>query len=324
MGSIKGIACVFLLVSLIFIALPASLSAQNTAAPTTLSAELSRLQAVAVNSARSTTDRLSAFLLMGRLNQLSGDSEAALKAYEGALVLAPDNGRALVTMAQFLISIGEHERADAALSALLARERERSITVQGQYLGALLAAFRSGNTRHLAAQADDPDFAAYRSGIYYTLWRITGVASWERRLVTEFPQSPEAKIASGDVRFPATPLWFLFNGRSDFNFADAASHPAESQAQVQPSPPTAPARQPAPAGNAQASSGRLLQAGLFTQEANASALAQRLRSSGFQPLIVPRQLNGRNHFAVCVHSGADVNAMLARLKSAGFDAFPLP
>jgi len=314
MGSIKGIACVFLLVPLILIVLPPlPLSAQNAVAPTTLSAELTRLEAVASSRTRNIDDRVNAFLALGNLYQLSGDSGSALKAYEGALTLSPNDGKALVAMAQFLISIGEHDKADAALSALLSRERDPSLAIQGQYLGALLSAFRSGNTRHLIAQADDPNFAAYHSGIYYTLWRITGLPLWEHRLVTEFPQSPEAKIALGDVRFPSTPLWLLFHGRAGVNVRDAAP---QTQAQTQLSQPAVPARE--------ANTGRLLQAGLFTQEANASALAQRLRSAGFEPLIIQRQVNGRNHFAVCVNSGTDVNAMLARLKSSGFDAFPLP
>ncbi|MCL2233834.1 MAG: SPOR domain-containing protein [Treponema sp.] len=291
MGLIKklGAVSVFFLIAL------SPLLSQNAVS---LASELFRLETLAsgaaVNAAVPTAqERHSAFLALARLHRLSGNREAALRAYEGALALFPDDGQTLLEQGRFLISVGEHERAAIALSALLGRERERQLMLQGRYLNAQLQAFRFGSTAYLAALAGDPDFAGYRSGIYYTLWRLTGNAAYRNRLVTNFPQSPEARIAAGTVQFAATPLWLLFPGRDSIVLSEPSAAPP---------------------------SGRFLQAGLFSREANATGFAEQLRRAGFEPQIVRR---GSDRWAVGVNGGSDTNGMIRRLRQAGFEAFPI-
>jgi len=284
-----------------------------------LEAEIARLEKISSGvaagaAAPSPLDRYNAFLALARLNQLSGNHETALKAYEGALALFPNDGRVLLEQGRFLISVGEYERAGAALSALLNRERDRELMIQGRYLAALLMAFGSGDTRYLAAMAEEQDFGEYHSGIYYTLWRLTGLASYRDRLVAEFPQSPEAKIIGGTVNFAAIPLWLLFPGRDSI----ALAVPAPSPAAATPAAATPTATPPAAA-----QAGRLLQIGLFGREENAVALGEQLRRVGFEPQIIQRQVSGTDRWAVCVNGGSDMNAMIKRLKDAGFEAFPI-
>ena len=302
MGSIKraAAACVFFLFML------SPLFGQVVS----LAAELFRLETLASGTgvdAPSARDRHDAFLTLARLHQLSGNHQAALRAYEGALTLFPDDGQALLEQARFLISVGEHERAAAALAALLGRERERELLIRGHYLNAKLQAFRFGDTRYLSALALDADFAGYRSGIYYTLWRLTGYTAYKTRLTSEFPHSPEAGIISGSVNFAVSPLWLLFPGRDSIILGEApvAMPPAN--------PPALNPTGPAP-------SGRFLQAGLFCREANAQGLAEQIRRAGFEPSIVPRG----ERWAVGVYSGADVNGTIRRLREAGFESFPSP
>ena len=277
------------------------LFAQNAS----ITAEISRLETL---SATAGAERLNAFLNLARLQQLSGNPEAALNVYERALAVFPGNGRLLMEKGRLLISIGEYDKASAAVSALLTRDQSREIMREGRHLLAQLEAFRSGNTQILASLAEDPDFLEFRSGILFTLWRLTGLPSWETRLITEFPQSPEAQIiAAGNVvSFAVTPLWLLFPGRES----------------IQLSPPAAgaPAATPAPAP---ALPGVLLQTGLFSSEANAQSLAEQLRRAGFQPQISRRQQGGADRWAVLVPGGADMNATMQRLRNAGFESFPV-
>ena len=303
MGSIKKliVLCGFFL----FIIFP--LFSQNQASAVSLAAEIFRLETIASGSAAnspvaSRQDRRDAFMALARLHLLSGDRQAALSAYEGALALFPNDGRALLEHGRSLISVGEYERAYAAIRILLSGEPERALLIQGRHLSAQLEAFRSGNTQYLAALAIDPDFAEFHSGIYYTLWRLTGLASYQARLAAEFPRSPEAGIASGTVSLAATPLWLLFPGRDSIVLSPPTPIPAAE------APPAA-----APAG-------RFLQAGLFGREANARGFADQLRRAGFEPRIIQRTAD---RWAVGVNSGADVNAMLRRLREAGFEAFPV-
>ena len=304
MGSIKRLTavCGFSL----FMLLPLFGQAHTVS----LAAEIFRLETLAsgaaVNSpAASPRERHSAFLSLARLHRLSGNPQAALSAYESALALFPDDGVALLEQGRFLVSVGEYERAYAAISALLAGERERELLIRGRYLRAQLRAFHSGNTGYLAALAEDSDFAEFRSGIYYTLWRLTGLSSYRTRLTTEFPQSPEAKIAAGSVSFAATPLWLLFPGRDSIVLEPSLSPAA------------------APVSAAAENAGRFLQAGIFSREANAHGFAAQLRQAGFEPQIVRRQVGGDERWAVGVNGGDNTNAMIRRLREAGFEAFPV-
>jgi len=273
-----------------------------------LASEIFRLETLASGApgnspAPSRQERHDAFLALARLHRLSGNPQAAISAYERALALFPNDGQALLEQGRFLVSVGEYERADAAISALLNGERERDLVIRGRHLHAQLHAFHSGNTRYMAALAEDSDFVEFHSGIYYTLWRLTGLASYRNRLIAEFPQSPEAKIATGSVNFAATPLWLLFPGRDSIVLEPFVN------------PPALPAAAEPP--------GRLLQAGLFSREANAQSFADQLRRAGFEPRIVRRQTGSDERWVVGVNGGSNENAMIRRLRDAGFEAFPV-
>jgi hypothetical protein len=70
-------------------------------------------------------------------------------------------------------------------------------------------------------------------------------------------------------------------------------------------------------------SGTLLQTGLFSQEANARALSDRLKKAGFDYEIIRRQVNNADYWAVTVPAGSDMNATIKKLKDSGFESFPL-
>ena len=309
----------FLFLFLLFFAI-SPLFAQNEAPKSnppgavSLAAELNRLETLASGAVAGTgaQDRYNAFLALARLHQLSGNHEFALKALDGALAISPDDGRALFEYARFHISMGEYEKAGMALSALLGKDREKELFIQGQCLAAQLEVFR-GNTGALVALVQDPEFAGYLSGIYYTLWKLTGLASYRTSLTSEFPQSPEAKIAAGSVDFAPTPLWLLFPGRDSIALANLTPAPqAHSPAPVVSQPAQAPV------------SPFVLQTGLFSREENALALAERLKKTGFEPQINKRQVNGNDRWAVYVPGGMDMNAEIKKLKDAGFESFPAP
>ena len=308
-----------------------------------LAAETSRLEKIAfgvngnIHAGAASTERYNAFLDLARLYLLSGNPEAALQAYTELLTVFPGDYRALLRQARLLLSLGEYEKAGAALNAVLSQSQDRDFIIQGQYLGALLEAFSSGNTGNLAILADDPDFAEYRSGMYYTLWKLSGLSSWKDRLTAEFPQSPEAKIAAGGIDSAPTPLWLLFPGRDSLALAPAqaapspvsAPAPAASSSGIIPAASIIPSIPAAPQDNGKsggpveaAVQTRVLQTGLFGKEENARALAEKIRKAGFESQIVKRQVNGNDYWAVYVPCGNDENVTIKKLKDAGFESFP--
>jgi len=82
---------------------------------------------------------------------------------------------------------------------------------------------------------------------------------------------------------------------------------------------------PAPATTAPsvAINATVLQAGLFSREENARALSEKINKAGFQSVVQSKQQNGGNYWAVYVPVGADMNAMIKKLKDAGFESFPV-
>ncbi|MDR0497300.1 MAG: SPOR domain-containing protein [Treponema sp.] len=298
-----------------------------------LATEITRLER-ASNASGVTPERYNAFLGLAHLNQLSGNSEAALKTYERALAVFPADGRLLLEQGRLFISLGEFDKAAATAAALLSQGKE---ILSGRYLLALTEAFRSGNTALLAALADDPEFSAYHSGICYTLWKLTGSQVYRSRLTADFRGSPEEKIANTNPAGSAvtvsaiTPLWLLFPGRENLGIS-AATGPAPQMAVPQMTVPqmTVPINPPSqgtasqtPVPQAPVTQTAVLQTGLFGREENAQALSERLRRAGFANQIVKRQVNGSDFWAVNVPAGNDMNATIKKLKDAGFDSFPV-
>ena len=282
-----------------------------------LSDEISRLEKLSRNGTDAKA-RYEAFLALVRLHQLSGNPEESLKSLDAALAILPGGGLALLEKGRLLISLGEYEKAAEAVAALLTGDREKGVLLEARYLMALLEAFRSGNTRLLSALPEEGDFAKFRSGIYYALWRLEDNTSWKTRLIREFPKSPEAIIA-GNLSFAAqTPLWLLFPGRDSVRLTDASA----AALAVEPTAPTV-ATTPAAAPTAVPTDGAVLQTGLFSQEENARDLVSRLQKAGFAPGLQQRLVNDVIFWAVIVPGGRDAGAVAKKLKDAGFDSFPV-
>ena len=320
MGSIEVLKKYFFLVLLLSLFSFFPLFGQN-GVTTSLTAEISRLEKTALDAAGAASrERYNAFLDLIRLRLLAGNAEAALKACEDGLALFPGDSRLLLEQAKLLISQGAYDKAGEAINNLFKNEKDPGLLNQGRYLAAQLAAFHSGSTQALVELADDPDFAGYRAGIYYTLWKLTALPAWKTKLSAEFPQSPEAKIAAAGADsavIPApTPLWLLFSGRNSIVLSAPAALPAAQT----PAPAPVPAAQPV---SAQDQSSGFLQTGLFGREGNARAMGENLKKAGFEPRILRRAVNGNDYWSVSVSAGRDMNATLLKLKDAGFEAFPV-
>ncbi|MCL2374801.1 MAG: tetratricopeptide repeat protein, partial [Treponema sp.] len=141
MGSIRELKKAFFPFFFLFILFP--LFGQANVSAVSLSSEIFRLETLAsgapVNgSIPSPQARRDAFLALARLHRLSGNHHAALRAYEGALSIFPNDARALLDQGRFLISIGEYDRAAVAINAL---PRAGEFGIEGRYLAAKLEAF---------------------------------------------------------------------------------------------------------------------------------------------------------------------------------------
>jgi hypothetical protein len=275
--------------------------AQNSVS---LEAEIQNIERAASRQGVSAVERHDALVRLARLRQLSGDIEGAAINWLEAAAAVPGtvDDDALLACAYCLAAMGEWERAGTALEPLLLKSR------QAYFLDISIKAINSGDVSALSALAANPEYSQMKSQIIFMLWKTSRgseAENWRRRLITEFPQSPEGRLASGEsssaVTIRPSPFWFLINRQNSILTA----------AEERPSAP-APAPQP-PIPQAR------LQTGVFSRQANAQTQMDNLRRAGFSPSLEQRG----EMWAVTVPAGADANRTIRELKDAGFDSFPL-
>jgi len=311
-----------------------------------LEAEIQNLEKAANGQGVSAAGRHDALVNLARLRQLSGDIEGAAKAWLDAAAAIPGqvDDDALLACAYCLAAMGEPDRARTALEPLLAK------SARARFLDSGINAISTGNTSALAAIAnagngddgngdddngddgngDDGEYSQMKSEVYFLLWRMlrangdgASAESWRQRLVAEFPQSPEGRLAaegsraaggtSAAVAIKPGPFWFFMGGLDSLPLMESETigrpvTPAASQT-------TAPAAVSSSAG---VSPTVRLQTGLFSRQANAQAQIDSLKKAGFSPSVEQRGDN----WAVVVFA-ADQARAIRELKDAGFDSFPI-
>ena len=291
--------------------LEAGLYAQSPA-QILLADEIRRLEETVKISKLPARERQEAFIRLAQLLQLTGNFEGAAKAWNDGALADPQNQHdtALLEGAFCLVALGEMDQAEAQIKPLL-QSSHPGTRLKARYLHAQIQAFRSGELAPLRALLDVPDYERYIPGIYYTLWKLTGIERYKTRLLSLYPQSPEARIVQGaSTSGPVSPLplalWFLFPGREQVTL----SAPVQDATGI--SVPTA-----------MDTEAQVLQTGLFSREANAQTMAARLKAAGFEATVAHRVVKGTSYWVVTVLSGQDIHKTQVRLQEKGFESFPV-
>ncbi|MDR2342956.1 MAG: hypothetical protein LBD86_00310 [Spirochaetaceae bacterium] len=268
-----------------------------------------------------------AYTRLARMLYLSGDTESAAAAWENAAYANPEkrDDTALVESAACYVSIGDWDKADAIVKLLLLTSRDdKNISARAVFLNGQIEILHNGNPAPLASAAENPEYLSFRPAVYYMLWHFNGDNDYRTKLLTEFPDSPEAysaASAAGKDKFvsvPETAHWLLFPGREEFHTIpqkDERTNTVQAEA---------PKRSAATARAAPVKASRPLQTGLYREKENAALQAKRLEAEGFNAALAPRVVDGNSYWAVSVGipEGATEKITIARLKEHGFDAFP--
>ncbi|MDR2068494.1 MAG: tetratricopeptide repeat protein [Spirochaetaceae bacterium] len=273
-----------------------------------LAAEIQNLEKKLTQRGTPAAERRGVMTRLAGLFRLSGDLESAARIWTEAASADPDHrdDQALLEGARCFAAIGELDTAAAQVQRVLLTAQDAGILRSARCLEAQIKTFRSGDVSILTALTDDPGYREYKAVLYYTQWKVSGDDRYKARLLTECPESPEARILERKgVGAAPTVWWFLFPGRD----AITLTVPGVDQ-------------RPAPedAGKAAAV---VLQTGIFSREENARTLAERLRRAGFQADITRRGVNGVEYWAVNVPAGNDMGRTIIGLKDAGFESFPV-
>ena len=310
--------------------------------PSPLAVEIRNIER-SLETALTGAERREAYVKLARLQRLSGNVDAAARSWREAALADREHrdDQSLLESSLCYLALGEFTAASDALLGVLAGGAGDSRAFRdARYLSAQIEVFRSGSAAALYALLSQPEYAEYRPAIYYTFWRLYGDDNYRTQVLTEFPDSPEARIlqseasaalastgassaaarvidgsAPGTVSAQGRPLWVLYPGRGNVMIGPpvSARPPAEPR-QYELSPAPAATDLPGP---------RALQTGLFSREENAHASADRLSAKGFAATVSRKPVNGVVYWAVSVAPGGDPNRTIMRLKDAGFEAFPV-
>jgi hypothetical protein len=262
-----------------------------------LDAEIKNMEKTVNKQGVTPSQKHETLVRLARLKQLSGDIEGAAKNWFEAAAAVPGNidDDALLACAGCLAAMGEWDRASAALEPLVSKIQ------RARFLDTVIKAIQSGDELPLAALAANPQFSQMKSEIYFMLWKIAKgqeAESWRGKLLAEFPQSPEGRLAAGEssqaITVRPTPFWLFASGLDSLPLA------AETYA-------------------AQKSAPAKLQTGKYGIQANADKQMDKLRLAGFTPFTEKRD----EYWFVMVPAGTDQGRTISDLKKAGFDSFPV-
>jgi len=315
-----------------------------SAVGTSLETEIQNTERAIARQGITPAQRHEALIRLARLRQLSGDIEGAARNWLEAATAIPGrvDDSALLNCAYCLAAMGEWDRAATALEPLLPR------MPRARFLNFSINAIRTGNTSSLAAIADNPEYSEMKAEIIFILWKVTRGSSadrWRQRLVAEFPQSPEGRLAAGEsatIAVRPSPFWLFASGLDSLPLTGSvtagrpsqtttASSSTASVAQATPAAQTQTQTQTQTQSQAQTQtqtqtqtsspSSARLQTGIYSRQANAQAQVTSLRNAGFSPTIERRVVNNNEMWAVTVPVGANQTQTVNALRAAGFDSF---
>jgi cell division septation protein DedD len=308
-----------------------------------LDAEIKNMEKTVNKQGVSPSQKHETLVRLARLKQLSGDIEGAAKNWFEAAAAIPGSvdDEALLACAGCLAAMGEWDRASAALEPIVSKIQ------RARFLDTAIKAIQSGDELPLAALAANPQFSQMKSEIYFMLWKISKeqtAESWRGKLLAEFPQSPEGRLAavesSSTIIVRPTPFWFFASGLDSLPLtaetyttrqntaqkpASTENTPVQKSTQVV-SQTTASSAQPqnstpktTSAQAAVPAAGIKLQTGKYSIQANADKQMDKLRLAGFTPFMEKRD----EYWFVMVPAEADQGRTISELRKAGFDSFPV-
>lgn len=146
--------------------------------------------------------------------------------------------------------------------------------------------------------------------ILLTLWYVTGEKSWADQITKNYPSSTEAAIVKGDVQLLPTPFWFFVpkSGVAEQGtgtFSDVSSLSSQTTAPVTVSKNTK------------------WQLGLFKTESNAKLLCEEVQKKGFDAYVTSEvRTSGTTYYIVLVKDDG-TNTTADKLRSAGYDCYPV-
>ncbi len=228
---------------------------------------------------------------------------------------------------------GDSQTADSYLNSAVRNSKNEVIIAfvkLYEQWSALCKAKKESDTKEsiamLKTYATLDSMKTVRPAVLLTLWHLTGENQYSENLKKNFPKSMEAAIVKGEVQTLPTPFWY-FVPRNGVDLPEISG--AGISGEVAQASPASPAKtektEKAEKADKPAKSEKIVrqQLGLFREEANAKALADRVAAKGFKAQIETEvRPSGTKYYIVVVNENAK-GTIGEELRTAGFECYPV-
>jgi cell division septation protein DedD len=307
-----------------------------------------------ITTLTSPAEKRSTLIFLASLQEQFSMYDQAQKSYVAAAGIAsPDaegmpkrtNEQLVLDAVRCALCTGDSATADSYLNSAVRNSRNPEIIAYVKLYAQWSALCGAESTEDLnepleilKAYLNVSSMDSVKPVILLTLWFITGEEAYSKRIVTDYSKSVEAAIVNGDVQLLPVPFWFFVpktgvaqQGTGTFSsVATTVTSSSTSTAGASTSSSTATATTSAGSPDNSNTSGTpnqhtftKWQLGLFRTESNATYLADELKKKGFAAYITTeKRASGTTYYIVLVNENADKD-IADRLRSAGYDCYPV-
>ena len=229
---------------------------------------------------------------------------------------------------------GDYASADSYLNSAVRNTKDDTIKAfvkLYEQWSSLCKAKNTADTKEsiamLRTYAGLDSMKSVRPSVLLTLWHLTGESQFSENLKKNYPKSMEAAIVKGEIQTLPTPFWYFVprNGIDLPEISESAPVEGGNSSPVKAAASSDSTKSSAKTETASSKSEKIVrqQLGLFREEANAKALADRVIAKGFKAEISTEvRPSGTKYFIVVVNENAK-GSVGDELRTAGFDCYPV-
>lgn len=302
------------------------------------------------------SEKRSLYAYLGSLYELMCDYAEAQKCYVSAAGISArdaegmakkSNEELVLDAVRCALCAGEGETALSYLNSAVRNSKSEEVQAKIKLYeewAKLSLAENSGEAEEslalLKAYSGLSSMKSVKPSVLLTLWYTTGEKKYSETLLNEFPGAAETGIVTGKVQILPTPFWFFLPKHNDAEVLHSAEHSGQKSSDAEKK--TSSETKKISAGTEQFSSeekkssadenalkseenhsASKLQLGLFKSKENAVSFVARLSEKGFSAYIQEETRgSGTVYYIVLIDENPESNMGL-KLKSAGFESYPV-
>lgn len=281
-------------------------------------------------------EKRSVYAFLGSLQESLCDYSGAQKSYAMAAGIAAGNvagmpkkssERLVLDAVRCALSEGDCDNAENYLNSAVRNSKSAEIQALVKLYEQWCVLSRSETPEDLnepvailKTYLEFESMNSVRPSILLTLWYITSDSLYAKRLNKEFPSSMEAGIVNGKVLVYPAPFWyFLPRKQAAVPEIPAATEPKE----LAQSKAAEASEKTAETKSEQKAIPKKQQLGLFRDKENAQTFAEKVKAKGFAAYVHDEvRSSGTTYYIVSVDENQD-GTMGLKLKSAGFECYPV-